>query len=130
LTSIKTTDSRTVADKPLIKHNLIVKHPNESYYEIKGITEEKTLILSQSYDKGWHAYALNSENLLNKLFPFIGGKELKNHVLVNNWENGWVLDSKFDKNNKIIIVYLPQYLQFIGFAGFFVAIVLILRLKN
>ena len=130
LTSIKITNAKIATYKPLIKQNLYVNHPNEAYYEVKGISGEKTLVLSQSYDTGWHAYALNSENILNRLFPFMGGIELKNHVLVNNWENGWVLNSKFDKNNQIIIVYLPQYLEFIGFMAIFIAIILMIKLKN
>ncbi len=110
-----------------------VSHPNPSLYEIKPnklIQSGTTLLLSQSYDKGWHAYALKSENILNKLFPFLGGEELKNHVLVNNWENGWVLDSKFDKNSRISIVYLPQYLEFLGFLTTVIALFFIIRLKS
>jgi hypothetical protein len=64
------------------------------------------------------------------MFPFLGGRELKNHVLINNWENGWILNSKLDNNSKIIIVYLPQYLEFAGFMAIFIAVALILRLKN
>ncbi|MCL6096374.1 MAG: hypothetical protein M1444_01665 [Patescibacteria group bacterium] len=130
LTSIKITNAKTTTNKPLVEQNLDISHPNQAYYEIRGITGEKTLILSQSYNTGWRAYALKSENILNKLFPFMGGDELKNHVLVNNWENGWILDSKFDKNSRIIIVYLPQYLEFIGFMAVFIAVILMLRLKN
>jgi hypothetical protein len=128
LTSIKISDEKIVVNTPS-NQSLYVNHPNEAYYEVNGITKN-TLVLSQSYDKGWHAYALKSENILNRLFPFIGGNELENHVLINNWENGWVLDSKFDKDNRIIIVYLPQYLEFIGFMAVFIVIILMLRLKN
>ncbi|MCL5434967.1 MAG: hypothetical protein M1405_01115 [Patescibacteria group bacterium] len=110
-----------------------VYHPNPSFYEIKPnkpLQSGVTLLLSQSYDKDWRAYVLDSENILNKMFPFLGGEELKNHVLVNNWENGWVLDSKIDKNSRIIIVYLPQYLEFLGFLTIVVTLFFIIRLKS
>ncbi len=114
-------------------NDFTVYHPNPSLYEIrpnKSIESGTTLLLSQSYDTGWHAYVLDNVNILNKLFPFLGGEELKKHVLVNNWENGWVLDSKIDKDARIVIVYLPQYLEFVGFMAIFIAIILMLKLKS
>lgn len=49
-------------------------------------------------------------------------KIVENYILVNNWANGWVLDSE-----KLIIVFLPQYLEYLGFVfliGTFVVILL------
>ncbi|MBI2074775.1 MAG: hypothetical protein HYT83_02970 [Candidatus Levybacteria bacterium] len=85
-------------------------------------SNNSTIILSQSFDSGWHTYTIaNSKlqivNSINTLFPFIFGTELKDHVLVNNWANGWSL-SNYElktKNYKLVIVYLPQYLEYFGF---------------
>lgn len=93
-----------------------VSHPNPSYYQIKT-SSNGTLVLSQSYDKGWKAYQVNSK--LAEVFPFIFGKEIKNHVLVNNWENGWSIDPELVEGqpiNTIVIYYLPQLLEYLGFA--------------
>lgn len=132
LTSIKIANEKIATGKPLVKQNLYISHPNEAYYRVKGITEKKTLILSQSYDEGWHAYAITDENIFNKLFPFLGGKELKNHVLINNWENGWELNNSEFKtqNSEVIIVYIPQYLEFLGFLTMIIALFFVLKLKN
>ncbi|MBI2051841.1 hypothetical protein HYT33_03720 [Candidatus Roizmanbacteria bacterium] len=66
--------------------------------------QKEIFVLNQSYNLGWKAYA--------------NGKELKNHVLVNNWANGWILDpSTIQQYNNMTIrlVFLPQYLEFLGF---------------
>jgi hypothetical protein len=52
-------------------------------------------------------------NFWSENFPFLFGNEVKNHVLVNNWENGWILSNKEQSN--LVIVYLPQYLEYLGF---------------
>jgi hypothetical protein len=70
---------------------------------------DATLVLSQSFDNGWIALGPT------KTFPFI--KPIGNHVLVNNWENGWQLSSKQTTNTQltIILFYWPQILEWIGF---------------
>ncbi|HSX40396.1 MAG TPA: alpha-(1-_3)-arabinofuranosyltransferase family protein [Candidatus Saccharimonadales bacterium] len=96
-----------------------VDHPNESLYAVSNIQSlsGQTLVLSQSFNKGWSAYETSSDTFLTRAFPFIFGKGIKNHVMINNWENGWVLDnSQFSNpNSQIVIVYLPQYLEYFGF---------------
>lgn len=148
------TDFKVSANNQLVvpqnnNSKLTVNHNELSSYDINlSNTENKlqTLILSQSFDKGWHAFALQCENSklkcqMSKLAPFIFGEELKDHVLVNNWANGWLLpNSNFESLNSkqitnsnlefskpttnpstnlekatIKIVYLPQYLEYIGF---------------
>ena len=118
--------------KPGFYSNFKVLHPNESLYVVKNMPNEaKTLILSQSYNSGWKAYQVPKTGPLEVVLPFFFGTELKEHVLVNNWENGWVglsasegdrLRAERDnggtnnmKQQTIIIVYLPQYLQYLGF---------------
>ncbi len=107
-----------------------VSHPNPSFYQV-SIENNKTsqfdntiLILSQSFDKGWHAYEITNDWFIDSwymklLIPFFQ-PEIKDHVLVNNWENGWRIgDSRQritdDKNKTIVIIYLPQYLEYLGF---------------
>ncbi len=70
----------------------------------------QTLILSQSFDNGWIAIAKTNS------FPFFA--VLKNHILVNNWSNGWTLPSNEVTNNEltIVIFFLPQLWQWLGFA--------------
>lgn len=98
-----------------------VKHPNESLYVIRidpSEIEAKTLVLSQGYDEGWSAYQMEQKpKFLQLMFPFVFGKKLDDHVQVNNWENGWILDqsSTDNRQSSIVIVFLPQYLQYIGF---------------
>ncbi len=86
----------------------------EDYSISAGENSEKSvLVYSQSFEPGWKAY----EN----------GKELKEHVLVNNWANGWLIENSKVKsptfakasagrqNSKITIVFWPQYLEYLGF---------------
>jgi len=84
-----------------------VSHPNPSFYKVRvgnvGSVGE-ILVLSQNYDPGWLAW---------------DGKFLK-HVLVNNWENGWVLRPAFMRDfapqgQTIYLFYWPQVLEYIGF---------------
>jgi len=79
-------------------------------------SSSSVLAYFQSFDKGWKAYEVKNINWPNTTFPFLFGKELKNHVLVNNWANGWIMEEAITKNenSKIIIVFLPQYLEYLG----------------
>lgn len=79
------------------------------------ISDNNTIIFFQAYDSGWKAYKVKNVNFFNSNFPFLFGKELKEHILINNWANGWKINPN-DSNSNIIIMFLPQYLQYIGFA--------------
>lgn len=127
----------TSNDQPLITNYQLpftVSHPNESLYivngkwqmpalsEAEGANGKSTLILSQSFDEGWKLYGIRNyelgiRNFLTTVFPFVFGEEVKEHVIVNNWQNGWVIsDNELrTKNSKLVIVYLPQYLEYVGF---------------
>ena len=68
--------------------------------------QNQTLIFSATYNKDW------------KAFYFQGFKPvfLKNHVLVNNWANGWQLPSNIYKlNTNIYVLFWPQIFEFLGF---------------
>lgn len=108
-----------------------VKHPNQTLYTIGSIQGKNgTIVLSQSYNSGWKAYSVKNISFLNNLFPFIFGKEIKDHVLINNWENGWSINDFND--NAIVIVFIPQYLEYLGFLLllFLPLIIPVSRLKN
>lgn len=112
-----------------IKTSLQSTHPNDSLYlitHIKNIpdTAFSTLVLSQSFNPGWKAYEVRSKksevrSFLDLAFPFIFGKEIKDHVLVNNWSNGWIVDSAQLADSKVVIIYFPQYYQYVGFLFLF-----------
>ncbi|MCJ7740762.1 hypothetical protein MUP32_05640, partial [Candidatus Microgenomates bacterium] len=133
LTDLKIEQSIVREKSVITNEELIVIHPNPSYYKIQitdnqsapagkeQITDDITLVLSQSYDKAWKAYQINSKYQVSSIkyflesnLPFIFGKEIKEHVLVNNWKNGWKLTD--NKNTTIILFYLPQLLEYLGFA--------------
>ena len=132
-----------------------IDHPNPSYYQVQldsstigGVhsatpevslsqSNNVTLVLSQSFDEGWKAYEIKSEkskvkSFLTSFFPFWFGEEFKDHVLVNNWENGWGLEPRTEnlEPRTIVIVYLPQYLEYIGFFLLGIGIVIIFFYKN
>lgn len=105
-----------------------VTHPNPSFYKITvdpntlKLSNSKTLVLSQSYHPGWKAYQiLNSQFLiLNFKIKIPKIKILNSHVLINNWQNGWQLNSQTLKlsNSNYLTIYLffwPQLLEYLGF---------------
>lgn len=76
---------------------------NKQQYRFNLEPGNEHIILSQAYDPGWRAY--------------LNGRELKDHVLVNNWANGWIVPENACVNGdcQVKIIFWPQYLQFIGF---------------
>lgn len=93
-----------------------VKHPNESLYLVNLKAKQNSAIsLSQAYSPYWKAYGVKDFGLFNQIFPFFG-TEIKNHVEIDNWKSGWIIDQSIINNQlSIVIVYLPQYLQYFGF---------------
>jgi len=146
LESIKTQSGNAGSAESLDSSSLTVSHPNESLYTIQisnlkfQISNGTTLILSQSFNPGWKAYTVGNNNWFSRAFPFVFGKEIKNHVFVNNWENGWVLDKTQNPASpaggsnfkvQIVIVYLPQYLEYFGFGLLIVVFgVVLIKIKR
>lgn len=105
--------------------------------KINGGPILKVLDTNQSYDPGWKAYKIAKSkwqitNSLNLIFPFVFGDELKDHVLLNNWANGFVLnDSTIEQldSGTIVIIYLPQYLEYLGFLILFLPLIYLIGLK-
>jgi hypothetical protein len=94
--------------------------------------EHGVIVLDQGYDKGWSAFDVSELkpqiSNLKMIFPWWFGERLE-HVKVNGWANGFIIDNsklktqnsklqlkaQSDENQKqIVIVYLPQYLEWIG----------------
>lgn len=104
LTSLKLIKNGNVNDFQEKSYVQDVQHPNPSFYQVKlanNYPTSITLILSQSFDPGWQAFAIDGFRI----------KRLNKHLLINNWSNGWVVDSP----GKIFIIFLPQLLEFLGF---------------
>ncbi|MCS7093230.1 MAG: hypothetical protein NZL96_02270 [Patescibacteria group bacterium] len=104
--------------------------------------QEPIIFLDQAFEKNWKAYLLACSNqkktcFAKKLFPFLFGREIQSHLIVNNWANGWRIErSLFEKTKNqasevtIAIVFLPQYLQFLGFGIMFFGLVIIAKIKD
>jgi len=104
-------------------------------YRLRADGNNNLLVLSEAYHSGWKAYYTNIKyqkskikNLFITIFPFLFGTELKNHVLVNNWANGWKIDAQRStlNANQVVIIFWPQYLEFIGLGLIFLGILAIL----
>lgn len=128
-------------NKPEKVSNFRILHKNPFYYDLEfdNLPLKQYLILSQSYNIGWKAYEIKCQNSnlkcqIYKFFPFLFGQELKNHVLVNNWANAWQIKTQNSnlktQNLNIIIVFLPQYLQFLGFGFLIGSLIFILAFKD
>ncbi len=87
------------------------------------------LTLYQAFDEGWKAYEGKGDNLLTQTFPFFFGKEVKSHFPINNWANGWSVLST-SKDNNIIIVYLPQYLEYLGFLILIITAIYLIKKRS
>lgn len=118
--SISEESTTTAAPGPRVQ----VTHLNEAAYSLTYTSEQTpyTLVLSQSYSPLWKAYEITDSNWvinsMKTIFPFFSGKEIKKHVKVNNWENGWIVENQIPvPRHRIIIVYLPQYLEYAGFSA-------------
>ncbi len=119
-------------------------------YSIKikqPLPNESILTLDQAYEKNWRAYIV--PNFITR-FPIlcwlspVFGQEIKDsssaqgfdrtqHVLVNNWANGWRLRQDFGdpKGKNIVIIFWPQYLEFIGFGLMVLGLLwVLLKFKN
>ncbi len=51
--------------------------------------KDKILIFNRAYSPNWHAYIVPKDSKLYRYLPFIFGKKIEAHFLVNNWANGW-----------------------------------------
>ncbi len=96
-----------------------VNHPVGYRYSIDldkaNVSDTSVLVLFQSYDASWKAYV--TDNWLSRMLPMVFGHEIKDHIVVNNWANGWRLAEVLDKKTplQVTLIFWPQYLEYIGF---------------
>lgn len=81
---------------------------------IDPISSEALLEFGQAYDEQWQLYKTN-----NWLLAFIGfGKVDAEHVRVNGWSNGWIIESQdlVTENDELVLYafYTPERLAWIG----------------
>jgi len=83
---------------------------NTSLYTAEKSKSNRYIVLSQAYDIGWKAYEVKNASWFNTHFPMISGNKLENHVMVNNWANGW----KTENGGETVIIFVPSYFQILG----------------
>jgi hypothetical protein len=94
---------RMIADAPIIP--------------IDVSASQKVFVHNQAFESGWM--------IMCGLSPCKG-----QHVLVNGWANGWVVDSSIDTTT-IKVIFWPQVLEYIGLGVLFISgAMLFIRLKN
>ncbi len=93
----------------------------------KNSASNNTLVLPQSFSPSWLAFYFDGKK------PIF----LSNHLLVNNWANGWLLPSELQNCQQncptIYFFFWPQILEFIGLAFIpltFISIPIFLRQKS
>lgn len=99
-----------------------VKKINPLSYIVSTNSGNTILSFYYSYDKGFKAYQISCSNafscFLKANFAPFYAKEIKEHVLVDNWANGWIVENvKCQMSNRkcqIAIIFLPQYFEYLG----------------
>ncbi len=89
-------------------NNYLESKSNIFFYKIKlDQNKNSYLVLPQSFHKGWVAFYFKG---LRPLF-------LKNHILINDWANGWSVpvQANHDSPLQIYILFWPQIFEFLGF---------------
>lgn len=122
LTGLKIVNQAAQASS--VRNDVIVSvaHPFSYRYNVSlqrdKLSSSSVVALYQTYNHSWNAYVV--DGWLSRTFPMIFGRELKEHVLVNNWANGWMIDPQLLAQDgaqvTIAIVFWPQLLQYLGFA--------------
>jgi len=117
LKDLKFTDNSQI-NKAQMEPPVSVEKRSYYRYDLSDLQPAyNNIILWQSFHEGWKAYEINNDNWVQANFPSLFGTEIKNHVHINNWANGWILDNQktIMPNSKIIIIFWPQYLEYVGF---------------
>lgn len=97
------------------KNNLSIKSVKEILPSLIQITYDNSgnnsrlLVLNRSFEEGW----------------FMRGGE---HVLVNNWANGWVVEP--NQTGTVIIFFWPQLLEWLGFGALILTFVLVITKRQ
>lgn len=101
-------------------------------YVAQTSSEPTVLALDESFEPGFVAYRLSCtfgpSCLLKGILAPLFGTKISEHVLLDNWANGWIINqtSQNGQNERIVIIFLPQYLEIFGFFLIFFAFALLL----
>jgi hypothetical protein len=90
-------------------NNYLESKSNIFFYKTKlNPNNDSYLVLPQSFHQGWLTFYFNG---FKPVF-------LKDHVLINNWANGWNISNLNNQSSNVLTLYIifwPQILEFIGF---------------
>lgn len=94
--------------------------------KVKSQQTDSLIQLSQGFNRGWQAFIYQDTNSFDQLIPWARGTELE-HVKVNSWANGWLVPvGEYD----LIIIFWPQYLQYLGFALLGFGVIYLVKAKQ
>lgn len=125
----------TIPTENSIKNISIIPFP---YTYFSGLNWEQTpqrevtqtVTNDQAFEQNWTAYLISPDqkNMPHFLYPLVGTK-LTNHVLVNNWENGWIMNESESINKVVVFYFIPDYLL-IGGVGAAIIVLFIIFIRK
>ncbi len=83
-------------------------------YKVEGSSSKPgkaVLVLNQSFEDGWNLYEADS-CWFGITTPFTCRRVFTEHFVANNWANSWIF---VPVSTSYVILYVPQYLQYIGY---------------
>ncbi|NTU46437.1 hypothetical protein HGA88_02325 [Candidatus Roizmanbacteria bacterium] len=102
-----------------------------NYYTYKvTIPDQKisTVILNQSFHPGWTAFVIPACRESTHAFPLSILDTLVprcqndvNHVIINNWANGWTIPQG---TKEVVLIFWPQYLEYVGFGVLLLTVII------
>jgi len=100
---------------------------NASHINFKVQGSSSLIELNAPYLNGFNLYKIECTEKLScfvksLLSPFFGIKTGEK-VKINSWANGWIIENN-DQNFTYSIIYVPQYLQFLGYIMFAITILI------
>jgi hypothetical protein len=85
-------------------------------FSVQKEGSSRVFVYNKAFDRGFISFCGFS------ICPF-------EHVLVNNWANGWVIPNDYViSDNQILVVFWPNYLSLFGFIVFFCFLLLSLKI--
>ena len=92
---------KEVVTYPLYYNYLVAQNDQSG-----GNGQVEVLTNSQTFHPGWIAIKVTGFKL----------QVLRDHVLINNWANGWLVPADLrNKNYELRTIFWPQYLEYLGF---------------
>lgn len=109
----------TITNPSQTKNLTFSAHFNSSLIKVSGVSSASSsqLIFNQSFNSGWLAFYFQG---LRPVF-------LTNHILINNWANGWSLPADNSSPITVYLFFWPQLLQLLGFGLLITIFVWMLR---